>query len=101
MNRYFDKTGKQISLLEYGELSKDPKYHYIAKTILKKYIVSTIWFGYHLGTDQSIETIVFFNEDGELGDPDYEFEAIWSRNEDEAKAVHEMVVNEYRARENG
>ncbi len=60
---YYDKDGSEISILEWGQKMQDPKYKIVAKTKVRKALVSTVWLGinHQFGTGPPLifETMVF------------------------------------------
>lgn len=47
-NRYFDRQGNPISLMEYGEKFEDLTYKIVKQERIGEYFVSTVWTGINM-----------------------------------------------------
>lgn len=102
---YIDRHGKKMTMKDWAtSLGSDDRI--VLKTMVGKYMVSTVWLGLVHGYDEQnrpliFETMVFDTSDGSLdsvGDDDSG--EIQHRHADEEDAVdcHQRVVDEMRAR---
>jgi len=60
---YYDRSGKEIPLLEWGRLFEDPEYKIVKQEKIYGFLVSTVWIGTDLGLFspdlQIFETMIF------------------------------------------
>jgi hypothetical protein len=56
---YTDKTGKEITLMEWSELCGDPQYCQIKYTEVDDRQVSTVWLGLGAPINTNFETMIF------------------------------------------
>lgn len=95
MGKYFDKYGKPLSLMEWGDLMGNIAYKRIAETTLPdgKW-VSTVWLGldhnWQYGRPLIFETMVF-SKHGDGGELDMERYSTL----EEAEAGHKKMVEKH------
>lgn len=99
MEDYYDKEGKEITLLKFGELFEDVNYRIIQQTIVDHYTVSTIWLGVnHNWTDGPpiiFETMVFSSVEDDVND---QWKEMYTTLQN-AKDGHEWIVNKLKNKE--
>lgn len=63
----YDRAGRPISALRWGELAQDPDYRILGETRVADVRVSTIWLGIDLGLrdgpPQIFESMIFWDDD--------------------------------------
>lgn len=96
MGRYYDRSGKRISLHQWGDLMQDDEYRRVALDLIEdRWSVSTVWLGldhrfFDDGAPLIFETMVF-----DKGSPSYrDSEQRRYTTEEQARAGHaEMVAS--------
>ena len=97
-NMYYDRSGKPITLLEWGSMFEDRTTKRVAETTLPDGTwISTVWFGldhrFGDGPPLIFETMVFPSKDGLL----YELDTYRYSTEEEAIKGHEEAVAKWSA----
>lgn len=96
--RYFDRQGKPLTLMEWGEKCEDYDYKVIKHDYVDRYFVSTVWIGLNMNLfgglpPQIFETMIFI-QDESLKDKDDPLEHFQERYFTEEQAIqgHEEAL---------
>ena len=96
---YFDRDGKEMTLMEWGDKCEDIAYRSIMEDTVDRWTVSTIWIGldmgiFRIGLPLIFETMIFMlNEDDKHKDDPLEYFQDRYSTEKEAIFGHYEVIN--------
>lgn len=97
---YYDRSGKEIAVLEWGALFENINYRLVKETMLDKYRIRTVWVGIDL--DDLFYTGVFLTRsDQEEIHPNELVYAQGSISEGNALLCHDLCVAMYEDEEKG